>query len=1034
MTLTETPVRPHRQATMLVAFACTFMALLDTTIVAVALPSLRADLHTDTAGAQWIVNAFTLCLAAFMLSGGALGDRYGRKRCFLTGLAVFLAGSAVCALAGDLAVMIAGRALQGIGAAVVVPGALSLLAQAEPDPGRRARLLGQWGMVASLAVLAGPVLGGLLIRGFGWPAVFLVNLPIGLAAWWLGARRITESADPAHAALDPVGQVFGIAALGLLSYGIIGVADHGWTSPATLTVFAAALLAIAAFVAVERRVQHPMLPVGLFRDARFTILTVASVVLGFGANGAFVLLSLYLQEAQQHSPLVTGLLIAPLGLAVIPAARLAGTLTGRYGPRLPMLLGYGLTGASLLGLMTLEPDQPYLVLGALLLLNGFGQGLAISPAAAGVLALVPRQRSGLASATVSTARSVGTVLGIAVLGTVLAGHLTVGAPEVLAGQYTAGTRTAMLVAGIGVLAAAALLALLPRAEARGVLALAARSVRVRLAVVVAAGIGVVVTRLVQAFGLAVAVTAPLTGGTWAAAVWGLWLAMAMVVARAALLWVDESAAQTAGHRVTAHLRRRVLEHLLVLGPAYVANRPSGAVGATLVEKTAALETAVVRGASSSLLSWVGPLLAAAAIALVDPLSAALVAAALVIAKTVGPLWNRIGRKGHDQVFVDIAAMDGGFVEAVQGMTTAKAFGATDRVRDRLADQAERVRRASMRVLTALFTQTLVSRWAVAGAGAAVVVRVAHLAADGRISVSAAVTAALIVLVAFVPVEEAGKYLHASFAAPFAAAELDAFLAEPPVITETAVAPMTAPTRIALENVSFRYPGRAADSLSGVSLELRTGRTVALVGPSGSGKSTLVSLVLRLLDPTSGRITVDGRDLRELSTDQWWHHVAVVSQDTHLFPGTLRENIALARPAATLAQVEAAATDAGLAADVAAMPQGFDTPVTERGASLSGGQRQRVAIARALLANPAVLILDEATAALDGRTEQLVQRTIARLARDRAVLVVAHRLATVRDADEIVVLDGGRVVERGSHATLLSNAGTYHRLVHSGETL
>jgi ATP-binding cassette, subfamily C, bacterial CydD len=570
----------------------------------------------------------------------------------------------------------------------------------------------------------------------------------------------------------------------------------------------------------------------------------------------------------------------------------------------------------------------------------------------------------------------------------------------------------------------------------GVLRFAGRSVRGRLVVAVAIGIGVVLTRLAQAFALAALLAAPLTGDAWDTALWGMWLAAAMLVLRAVLLWAGESVAQAAGHRVTLGLRRLVLDHLLTLGPGYVATRPSGKLAATLVGDTAALETAVVRGVPGRLLSWIGPLLAAAVIAVVDPLGGLLIAAALLVTKGTGPLWNRIGRTGHDRVFVDLAAMDGTFVEAVQGMPTAKAFGATRRVRARLAAQAELVRLAGMRTLTALFTHMLATRWAVAGASVVVVVRAGLRAAEGQVSATSALTTVFVTLVAFTPVDELAKYLHASFTASASAARLDAFLAERPEMPEPVHAPaaLPPPVRVVLQDVSFRYPGRDADALSEVSLELTAGHVVGLVGPSGSGKTTVVSLLMRLLDPTSGRVTVDGRDVRDLSRAQWWRHVAVVSQDTHLFPGTLRDNIALARPDAGLHEVERAAAAAGLSDDIAALPDGLDTPVSERGTNLSGGQRQRVAVARALLADPAVLILDEATSALDGRTEQVVHEAVRRMARDRAVLVVAHRIATVREADEIVVLDHGEVVERGSHQTLLDNAGTYHLLVHSGATL
>jgi EmrB/QacA subfamily drug resistance transporter len=449
------PTRPGRAGLLISAFAGTFIALLDVSIVTVALPAMQTELHADVSGVQWIVDAFTVCLASFMLSGGALGDRYGRKRVFLAGLTVFLLGSLVCALATTLPMLVAGRAAQGIAAALVLPGALSIIAQAEPDPARRAKLLGYWGMCASSAVLAGPVLGGVLVDALGWPAIFFVNLPIGAVAIALGLRMIPESSDPQHAALDPLGQLLGIAALGTLSYAIIDTRADGWGSPSTLGLLAVAVVLIAGFIAVELRGEKSMLPMRLFGDARFSTVNLASLLFGFGANGAFVLISLYLQQAQQHSASATGLLLLPMTVAIMPASLVAGRLTARYGPRPSMVIGYTITGLSLLGLISLSPGQPYAVTAVLLLLNGIGQGLAIAPASAAVLQLVPRQRSGIASATVNTARQTGAALGIAVLGTVLGQALA--GPGGFADRYTDGMRASMIVAGVAVLVAALLL-------------------------------------------------------------------------------------------------------------------------------------------------------------------------------------------------------------------------------------------------------------------------------------------------------------------------------------------------------------------------------------------------------------------------------------------------------------------------------------------------------------------------------------------------------------------------------------------------
>lgn len=439
------------------AFSGTFMALLDLTIVNVAAPSVQADLNTDLAGLQWMVDGFALALGALMLSGGSLGDRYGRKRVFLGGLGLFVAASVLCAVAPSLAVLVIGRFMQGGAAAVIVPGALSLIGQAVPDPRARARVMGYWGMAGALAVIAGPLLGGLLVDTLGWRSIFLVNVPVGLAAIAIGVRAIPESADPEHAALDPAGQLLVIGALGALSYGVIEARTHGWGSPITVGALAASALAAGLLLAVERRAVRPLLPMGLFRDARFAVTNLASVALGFAANGSLFLLSaLFMQQLRGYSAMETGLMLLPMTLAVLPASLVAGRLNAAYGPRRPMLAGYVLTGASLAAMAVFDTGTSYPVIAALFVVAGIGQGLAITPAAAAVLEIVPRERSGVAAATVNTARQVGTALGVAVLGSIVAGNA----------DPVHGMRLSLLVAGTVTLAAAALLAVQRRTRER----------------------------------------------------------------------------------------------------------------------------------------------------------------------------------------------------------------------------------------------------------------------------------------------------------------------------------------------------------------------------------------------------------------------------------------------------------------------------------------------------------------------------------------------------------------------------------------
>jgi EmrB/QacA subfamily drug resistance transporter len=395
------------------------MALLDMSVVNVALPAMQTHLHAPISDIQWVVDGYTLCLSAFMLTGGALGDRHGRRRLFLFGLALFTASSALCAASPDIAMLIVGRLLQGAGASTVTPGALSLLAQGFPDPARRARIIGLWGASSALAVVLGPLLGGVLTDADGWRSIFLINVPLGIIALIAGTLGIEESASPEHAAADPFGQVLGVFWLAALTYAVNEAGQDGWTTPRNLALFGAAAAGLVAFIVVERRVERAMLPVSLFTGGRFAVVNFASFVLGFGAYGTFYLLSLYLQEVLGTSAAMTGVKLLPYSAAIAVGSTQAGRITARFGPRGVMTAGYGLVGIGLLGLLSLTPTSGYLRIGILFGVLGLGMGLSIAPTNTAAMNAVQRERSGAAAATVNATRQVGTALGIAVLGSLL---------------------------------------------------------------------------------------------------------------------------------------------------------------------------------------------------------------------------------------------------------------------------------------------------------------------------------------------------------------------------------------------------------------------------------------------------------------------------------------------------------------------------------------------------------------------------------------------------------------------------------------
>jgi EmrB/QacA subfamily drug resistance transporter len=410
-------LRTNRVITLIVTCLGTFMVLLDTTIIVTALPTIQSHLHTNLSDLQWVADAFTLSFAALLLTGGTLGDRFGRKRLFLAGMVLFLLGSMFCGFAPTLGWLLFGRVVQGVGAAALAPGSLSVLASAFPEPRERAQAIGIWAGVSGLGLAIGPLAGGWLIQIASWPAIFFVNLPVGILALALGVPLLAESRNPNARRIDLPGQVLVTGTLVFLVMALIEGSSQGWTSPLILGLFSGSAVLLAAFLLVEVRVREPMVPLSLFGNRVFSVANVASAVLGFAIVGTLFFLVQFLQNVQGYTAFEAGLRTLPASVGTIAVAPFAGQLTARIGPRLPIVLGALLAATSLfLVTTTLQPDTSYATLWWQIALFGIGCGFVLTPLATAVLSATPPQRSGLGSSILNTCRTVGITLGVAVLG------------------------------------------------------------------------------------------------------------------------------------------------------------------------------------------------------------------------------------------------------------------------------------------------------------------------------------------------------------------------------------------------------------------------------------------------------------------------------------------------------------------------------------------------------------------------------------------------------------------------------------------
>ncbi|MDO8211802.1 DHA2 family efflux MFS transporter permease subunit [Conexibacter sp. CPCC 206217] len=438
--------------TSIVTSLALFMVTLDNLVVTTALPSIRVDLDASLASLGWTVNAYTLSFAVLLLPAAALGDRLGRRRVFSAGLALFTLASAAAALAPDASALIAARAVQGAGAAAVLPLSLTLLSEAFPA-GKRGLALGIWSGVSGLGVALGPLAGGAVVEGISWHWIFWLNVPVGLVLVPLAMLRLRESRGAARR-LDLPG--LGLAGLGLFGvvFGIVRAEALGWTSAAVLGTMIAGLLLLAAFVAWELRTPQPMLPMRFFKSRAFTATSGVSLSMFFGVFGSIFLLAQFFQTAQGYSPLEAGLRTLPWTGTTMLIAPLAGILSDRIGSRPLMAAGLALQAGALAWLAAVStPDVAYASLLVPFVMAGAGMALVFAPAANAVLSSVRTSEAGQASGATNTIREIGGALGVSVLSTVFAGAGSYASPQAFTDGLTAALWVGAAVLAAGVVAA-----------------------------------------------------------------------------------------------------------------------------------------------------------------------------------------------------------------------------------------------------------------------------------------------------------------------------------------------------------------------------------------------------------------------------------------------------------------------------------------------------------------------------------------------------------------------------------------------------
>jgi DHA2 family methylenomycin A resistance protein-like MFS transporter len=416
---------------------------LDVSIVNTALESIGTALGGGVSELQWVVSIYTVAFASLILTTGALGDRLGAKRIFMTGFALFTAASLTSGLAPTSAILIAARAVQGVGAAIMVPNSLALLNHAYPGPKARGRAVGWWVGAGGVALTAGPPVGGALIALAGWRSIFLVNLPIGLAGLWLTWRYITDT-PRASRKLDLPGQAAAIGALGILAAALIEGGRLGWSDSGVIAAFGAAVILAVLFLVHERRAEEPILPLSLFRRPMFARTSLIGLLVNIPFYGLIFVFSLYFQQIDGLSPLRTGLAFVPMMAVILPGNLLAPRLAERFGAPAIIAMGCVISATGCLALLGIEPGTSYWALCGQLVAVGVGIAVPVPPLASALLGSVEKSRSGVAAGVFNSARQTGSVLGVALFGSLI----------VQANDFVFGVHAALVVSALLLVAAA----------------------------------------------------------------------------------------------------------------------------------------------------------------------------------------------------------------------------------------------------------------------------------------------------------------------------------------------------------------------------------------------------------------------------------------------------------------------------------------------------------------------------------------------------------------------------------------------------